>query len=137
MQLQEVISTPAARDNQLISDEEAEALARTIINLIKAWDLTDAEAKTLLGGISTSTLSRWKNHNFPTFSRDLRMRMAHLIGIHKGIRFLFKEPERGYRWVKRGNEMLQGRSPLKIMLGGELEDLSRMRQWLNSLRSAW
>ena len=130
------MSTSEHHDIVFITDDEAKALARTVSNLFKAWDLTDAEARTLLGGISSETWSRWRDQTVPDLSDDVRMRMAHLMGIHKGIRTLFREPEGGYGWIKQNNDILNGRSPLDIMLGGELEHPESIREWLDSLCNA-
>ena len=99
MQLQPIIATRAGLETPLITDEEAGALARATVNLFKAWQLTDAEACTLLGDLSARTFARWKEGNFGRIDRDLRMRMAHLMGIHKGLRYLFRDPARGYEWL--------------------------------------
>lgn len=69
--------------------------------------------------------------------RDLKMRMAHLMGIHKGLRHLFKEPARGYEWIHAPNTAFGGQSALDVMLQGELSDLAVMREWLDAERSAW
>ena len=119
-----------------ISDEEAGALARTTVNLFRAWKLTDAEAATLLGGMSPRTWARWKEQNFGRIDRDLRMRMAHLIGIHKGLRYLFKEPARGYAWLRKPNGAFGGQSALDLMLRGEISDLSALREWIDAERGA-
>ena len=65
------------------------------------------------------------------------MRMAHLMGIHKGVRHLFKDAARGYDWIKAPNAAFGGKSALDVMLGGELADLAVMREWLDAERSAW
>ena len=96
MMLQPIEATLIERtEGAAITDEEAAALARATVNLFRAWKLSDAEATTLLGGLSTRTWARWKEGNIGRIDRDLRMRMAHLMGIHKGLRYLFKEPARG------------------------------------------
>ncbi|MBS1181915.1 MAG: hypothetical protein H6Q99_1795 [Proteobacteria bacterium] len=63
--------------------------------------------------------------------------MAHLMGIHKGLRYLFKEPARGYEWVRKPNATFDGQSALELMLRGELSDLADMRAYLNAERGAW
>ena len=136
MLLQPIASTPPAAGKAAISDEEAGALARTTVNLFKAWKLTDAEATTLLGGMSPRTWARWKERNFGRIDRDLRMRMAHLIGIHKGLRYLFREPARGYAWLRKPNAAFGGRSALDLMLRGEISDLSALREWIDAERGA-
>jgi uncharacterized protein (DUF2384 family) len=137
MQLQPIAATPAAAGTSAITDGEAGALARTTVNLFKAWKLTDAEACTLLGGMSPRTWARWKEGSIGRIDRDLRMRMAHLIGIHKGLRYLFKEPARGYAWIRKPNTAFGGQSALDLMLRGEMSDLSALREWIDAERGAW
>ena len=138
MLLHPIDTAPIERtEGAAITDEEAAALARATVNLFKAWKLSDAEATTLLGGLSTRTWARWKEGSIGRIDRDLRMRMAHLMGIHKGLRYLFKEPARGYEWVRKPNDTFDGRSALDLMLRGELSDLSDMRAYLDAERGAW
>lgn len=137
MQFAPVHSIPADGDHPQITDQEAEALARATLRLFQAWGVSDREAQTLLGGMAARTWARWKEGRVGRIDRDLRMRMAHLMGIHKGVRTLFKEPARGYAWVKKPNQAFDGLSALQVMLRGEMSDLSQMRTWLNAERGAW
>jgi hypothetical protein len=59
------------------------------------------------------------------------------MGIHKGLRYLFKEPARGYAWIRKANAAFEGHSALDIMLRGEIADLAAMREWLDAERGAW
>ena len=142
MQLQSIVTT-LATVGSVITDDEAGALARTTVNLFKAWNLTDLEACILLGGISARTWARWKigarwqEGGIGRIDRDLRTRMAHLMGIHKGLRYLFTEPARGYAWIRKPNAAFGGQSALDLMLRGEISDLSAMREWLDAERGAW
>ena len=137
MQLRNVLATPAEASNPVITDDEAGALARTTVNLFKAWSLSDAEACILLGGMSPRTWARWKEGAHGRMDRDLRTRMGHLMGIHKGLRHLFKDPVRGYAWVKKPNTAFGGQSALDLMLRGEISDLAAIREWLDAERGAW
>ena len=134
MLLQELRSTPAGISAPIITDEEAGALARTTVNLFRMWELSDTEATTLLGGMSARTWARWKDGAHGRIDRDLRMRMAHLMGIHKGLRYIFKDPARGYAWVRKPNATFGGVSALGIMLRGEISDLAAIREWLDAER---
>lgn len=135
--LQPIEATPIERtESAAITDAEAAALARATVNLFRAWKLTDVEATTLLGGMSARTWARWKDGSIGRIDRDLRMRMAHLMGIHKGLRYLFKEPARGYEWVRKPNDIFDGKSALDLMLRGELSDLQDMRAYLDAERGA-
>ncbi|MEM8572507.1 MAG: MbcA/ParS/Xre antitoxin family protein [Pseudomonadota bacterium] len=137
MQLQPLAESSGATHSSVITEEEALALVRTTIRLFRAWQLSDAEARVLLGGLPARTWARWKGGQFGRFDRDLRMRMAHLMGIHKGLRYLFKEPARGYAWIRKPNAAFEGQSALDIMMRGELSDLAALRDWLNAERGAW
>ena len=137
MLLQEINRTPSETVAHTISDHEAGALARTTVNLFKAWSLTDAEACNLLGGMSPRTWARWKDGTHGRIDRDLRTRMAHLMGIHKGLRYLFKEPARGYAWMRKPNSAFEGRSALQLIMRGEISDLAALRDWLDTERGAW
>ena len=124
------------QDDKSITDDEGAALARTTINLFNAWDLADTEACILLGGMSRRTWARWKAGDVIS-NREQRMRMAHLMGIHKGLRYLFKEPASGYAWLRKPNEAFGGKSALDIMLPGEMSGYSFLLNSADgSMRSA-
>ncbi|TIS87700.1 antitoxin Xre/MbcA/ParS toxin-binding domain-containing protein [Mesorhizobium sp.] len=137
MQFQQAVVTPVNDASSAISDDEADALARTTMNLLKAWGLTDAEACRLLGGMSARRWERWKDGAYGGIRRDLRTRMGHLMGIHKGLRCLFKEPTRGYVWIRKPNSAFGDQSALQVMLRGEISDLAALRVWLDANREVW
>ena len=58
--VQPIIARP---DLPVITDEEAAALARTTVNQFRAWGLSDAEARVLLGDMAQRTWALWA----PTF----------------------------------------------------------------------
>ena len=59
------------------------------------------------------------------------------MGIRKALRLLFKEPARGYGWIKRGNDVFGGVSALDVMLGGQITDIMRVRRYLDAVRGPW
>ena len=62
--------------------------------------------------------------------------MAHLIGIHRGLRSLFPEPARVYAWIRKPNAAFSGQSALDLMQYGVMSDLFAMRQWIDAERAA-
>lgn len=133
-QLQYVEKTafhPAAPE---ISDSEGEAMARAVVNLFNKWDITDAQAAVLLGGLSPRTWARWKSGTVGRIPRDLKSRLSNLMGIHKALRIIFTDTDRAYEWVKRSNGAFGEAPALDIMLGGELTDIMRVRRYLDSVR---
>ena len=135
--LVELDRTPPAPERGAITDEEARAMARATVNLFRAWELTDEQARILLGDLSPRTWARWKAGEIGRIERDRKTRLAVLMGIHKGLRHLFTESRRGYRWVKRANAAFGGQSALEVMLRGEITDLIRVRAYLDAERGGW
>lgn len=119
-----------------ISDAEAAAMFRAVVNLFGRWELTDDQAATLLD-MPARTYRRWKAGEQGRIDRDAKARLSNLMGVHKALRIIFREPQRGYGWIKASNQAFEGRSALEIMLGGELTDLMRVRRFLDAERSAW
>lgn len=119
-----------------ISDSEAAAMFRAVVNLFGRWELTDEQAATLLD-MPVRTYRRWKAGEQGRIDRDAKARLSNLMGVHKALRIIFREPQRGYGWIKASNQAFEGRSALEIMLGGELTDLMRVRRFLDAERSAW
>jgi hypothetical protein len=119
-----------------ITDQEAAAMFRAALNLFRVWDVTDDHAATMLD-LPRRTFARWKAGELGRIGRDGRARLSNLIGIHKALRIVFRDPARGYAWIKAPNEAFGGRSALDVMLGGELTDLMRVRRYLDAERGGW
>jgi hypothetical protein len=119
-----------------IGDDEAAAMFRAVLNLFRLWEVSDVQAATLLD-LNGRTFARWKACELGRIGRDGKARLSNLMGIHKALKFLFREPARGYQWVKASNEAFDGASALDVMLGGELTDLMRVRRYLDAERGGW
>lgn len=117
-----------------ISAEEGAAMFRAALNLFRLWGLADEQASVLLD-MPLRTYRRWKAEGAGRIGRDGRARLSNLIGIHKALRLIFREPQRGYDWIKAANSAFAGRSALDLMLGGELTDIMRVRRYLDAERS--
>lgn len=137
MQFVAIEPTASRPDLPAITDEEAAALARTTVNLFRAWQLSDIEARTLLGDMAQRAWARWKDGSIGRIDGDLRARIAILMGIHKGLRYLFSDAARGYAWIGKPNAAFNGQSGLDVMMRGEITDLIDLRSYLNAQRCAW
>lgn len=109
---------------------------RAAVNLFGKWAVTDEQASLLLD-LNLRTYRRWKAEGVNRLSRDLKARLSNLMGIHKALRIIFREPQRGYDWIKAPNQDFSGMSALGVMLGGELTDLMRVRRYLDAERGGW
>ena len=134
MNLERIERTAPPDGIEMLTDAEGEAMARAAVNLFRAWGLTDAEAATLLGAISTRTYARWKDGEIGRLSVDQKTRLSILMGIHKALRILLTENARVYAWVKKPNRAFGGASALDIMLRGLIPDLFRVRHFLDAAR---
>jgi len=119
-----------------IGDDEAAAMFRAVLNLFRLWEVSDVQAATMLD-LNGRTFARWKAGELGRIGRDGKARLSNLMGIHKALKLLFRDPARGYQWIKAPNEAFGGDSALDVMLGGELTDLMRVRRYLDAERGDW
>lgn len=119
-----------------ITQEEAAAMFRAAVNLFRLWGVTDEEAAMLLDQ-PVRSYRRWKSGEIGRIDRDGAARLSNLMGIHKALRLIFREPQRGYAWIRAANEAFGGKSALAVMLDGELTDLMRVRRYLDAERGLW
>ncbi len=119
-----------------LTDAEAAAMFRAAVMMFAKWDITDDQAAILLD-LPVRSYRRWKAGEQGRIDRDGKARLSNLMGIHKALRIMFREPERGYRWIRASNDAFHGVSVLDIMLGGDLTDLMRVRRYLDAERGGW
>jgi uncharacterized protein (DUF2384 family) len=135
--LREIPRTAASPEVPQITSAEAEAMARAVIKLFDKWRLNDGAAREMLGGLPARTYARWKTGDLGRIDRDLATRLSLLMGIHKGLRYLFSDPERGYGWISKPNDAFGGRTPAEIMGQGDMFSLARVRAYLDAERGGW
>ena len=136
VQLVKVATEPGPFLPEPITDDEAAAMFRAALNLFRNWGVTDEQAAIILD-VPGRTYARWKAGALGRIGRDGKARLSNLMGIHKALRLIFREPSRGYAWIKAPNEAFGGRSALDVMTGGELTDLMRVRRYLDAERGGW
>ncbi|MDX9862620.1 MAG: MbcA/ParS/Xre antitoxin family protein [Rhodospirillales bacterium] len=129
-------TSPHGFDRRPVTDAEAAAMFRAVTVMVRLWRVTDEEASVLLD-LPVRTYRRWKAGDIGRIDRDGRARLSNLMGIHKALRIIFHDLQRGYSWVKAPNAAFGGRTALDVMLGGELTDLMRVRRYLDAERGAW
>lgn len=104
------------RNGPVLTEEEARAAAKAVTTLFQRWELSDEEARDLLGGPSAETWSAWKAGAFGPVSPDLGARLSHLLGVHKALRLIFSgDQARVYGWVRLGNAAFGGLPALLVM----------------------
>jgi hypothetical protein len=119
------------------TQEEGQAALRLFFKLVPLWKVSEIEARSLLGEPARATYYRWRNGDYGAIPHDTLYRLGDIVGISIGLRHLFREPERGYEWLKLPNDAFAGRSALDVMLSGSPADLSRVRRYIDAEREGW
>lgn len=127
---------PGGADGR-ITEAEAQAMLRAVLNLLDRWDLQKDEKLVLLGAPSERTFQRWRAGEIGPLSPDTVYRLGDLLGIHKALRFMFIDLARAYGWIKRPNDVFGGHSALDVMLQGAPTDIARVRAYLDAERGGW
>lgn len=117
--------------------EQVAAGLRAFFRIQMLWNLTNGQAMVLLGQPSKSTFHNWKRGHGVAVSVDLATRLGYLLGIFKALEILYQRPELADRWVTQPNLAFGGASALERMMGGQITDLARVRDYLDSVRGGW
>lgn len=65
--------------------------------------------------------------------RDVRDRIAHLFRIRETLYSLFRDLEVENEWLREPHELLAGKSPMSLMVGGSMEDLLLVREYVDEV----
>src|ERR1700734_4294795 len=107
---------------------------KAFLALLKAWDLSNAEASALLG-VSASTLDRMKRGYQPTLSQDQLTRVSALVGVYKGLHLLFAD-ETADEWAPRPNRglMFERETPTQAMIERDIPRMFGVRRSIYAVR---
>jgi uncharacterized protein (DUF2384 family) len=107
---------------------------KAFLTLMKAWDLSNAEASALLG-VSASTLDRMKRGSNPTLSQDQLTRVSALVGVYKGLHLLFAD-ETADKWARRPNSgpLFDRETPIGAMIEGGIPRMLEVRRYVDAVR---
>ena len=64
---------------------------------------------------------------------DMRDRLAHLFRIRDTLYSLFQDLEVENEWLRERHELLDGKSPMSLMVGGSMEDLLLVREYVDEV----
>jgi hypothetical protein len=107
---------------------------KAFLGLIRAWDLSNAEASAILG-VSPSTLDRMKRGSRPTLSQDQLTRVSALVGVYKGLHLLFAD-ETADEWARRPNSgpLFERDTPIGAMIEGGIPRMLEVRRYVDAVR---
>lgn len=114
--------------------------ARTFFNLAGAWKMDLAEQRAALGGVSKQTVYNWRAHpERARFTGDQLDRVSYLLGIYKALQIIFTRPEQADSWIRRPNAAppFGSKPAAELLFSGRMEDLIRVRRYLDGVRGVW
>ena len=68
--------TPITEDHGMIPLDEARAMAEASVRLFDHWNLKTDQRSKVLGGVSKTTLNRWRQGVIGVISADLATRLS-------------------------------------------------------------
>nr|WP_320048772.1 antitoxin Xre/MbcA/ParS toxin-binding domain-containing protein [uncultured Desulfuromonas sp.] len=105
-----------------------------ITRLFKRWNLNTNDQLNLLGLSPTSRamLSKYRNGDSLSPSRDMQDRAGWLLSIHKALRLLYPHnPELRFSWVSRRNKAFNNLTPLELMKEEGLIGIAKVSRYLD------
>ena len=119
---------------------ERERLSATAIkgflNIAQRWNLTEVQARALLGGIASSTYHAWKSDPKRTkLTQDTLVRISLVVGIYKALQIYFGRPWAD-RWMTLGNRgpLFSGQPPIDFVIRRGQPGMVEVRRMLDSWR---
>jgi hypothetical protein len=112
----------------------SEVALKAFLALMKAWDLSNAEASALLG-VSASTLDRIKRGYRPTLNQDQLTRVSALVGVYKGLHLLIAD-ETADQWSRLPNRgpLFDRQTPIQAMIEGGIPRMLEVRRYVDAVR---
>ena len=120
-----------------VTPEMVAAGFRSVFRIFEAWGVTSEQEMILLGQPARSTFYKWKRGEIGAIPHDTIQRLSYVLGIHKALQILYREPALADAWVKRPSAAFADRSALDRMLGGDVADLAIVRDRLDNARGGW
>ena len=94
---------------------EQQALVRATLQIFHNWKVEDAEACRILGLEDVGQIVGLRAGAFIEIPDDTLDRMALILTIHTSLRIWFRDPARGYEWMRRQNLVFDNLSPVELI----------------------
>jgi hypothetical protein len=108
---------------------------RAFFNMMALWQVRDADAQALLGGVSNGPFYEMKKNPDRVLDADTLLRISYLVGIFKALNIVFSK-KLADAWVTLPNKgrVFGGQTPLAYMMKGGVPALQTVRRLLDALR---
>jgi hypothetical protein len=114
----------------------SESAIKVFVNIARKWDLNEAQARGLLGGVASSTFHAWKTKpKGKQLDQDTLTRISLVIGIYKALNIYFGKPWAD-RWItlKNRGPLFAGEAPIETMLRQGQPGMAEVRRMLDAWR---
>jgi uncharacterized protein (DUF2384 family) len=113
------------------------AAMKALFKIVDRWNLSDEDARQLLGGISNGSYYQLKANpgSTKTLDQDRLERISYLIGIFKALNILYSQ-RLADQWMRlpNTNPIFAGRTPLDYILRGGQRAMDTVRRLLDARR---
>jgi hypothetical protein len=122
----------AVRDRERLSGPAL----RAFFNIMARWNIKDADARALLGGVTNGPYYEMKRKPDRVLDVDRLTRISMLVGMFKALRILHSDAVAD-AWVRtpNSNRIFGGGTPLDYMLRGGLPALLTVRRLVDARRA--
>ncbi len=105
-----------------------------VLKLLESWRLSRGDAVLLLGFDQTDNnlVRAVLAGTADLHGRDVRDRIAHLFHIRQTLASLFRDLDVENEWLREPHTLLDEREPLKLLLGGSMEDLLLVKEYVDA-----
>jgi Protein of unknown function (DUF2384) len=133
------VTLPADRLDPAVRRRLSGPGLRAFFTITEGWGVTAKGQRILLGSVAESTFHNWKSGKHGALSYDQLERISLILGIHKALTLLFAEDGNGKTWLHQPNDerVFGGKSPLDRMQAGSIDDIYRVRRYLDAWRGVW
>lgn len=116
---------------------DANAALNGFFGIMDAWQISNEDARIILGQPSSSTFFAWRRGDKARLPPDTLRRIGYVAGIYKALQIVYSDHELADSWIKRPNRYFGGRAPLDRMRGGDVTDLAAVRSYMDAARAPW
>ena len=127
---------PADRTDPAVRRRLSAPALRTFFGVARAWGLTVAEERALLGWPPSSTFHKYKSGDAGVLSFDTLTRLSLVLGIYKALQVLYAEPVFADAWMRlpNTNPLFGGASPVAFVAANGIDGLLQVRRLLDARR---
>jgi len=114
----------------------SENAIKVFVNIVQKWNLNEAQARAMLGGVASSTFHSWKTKpKGKQLDQDTLTRISLVIGIYKALNIYFGKPWAD-RWITLQNRgpLFAGQAPIEYMIRQGQPGMAEVRRMLDAWR---